>query len=147
MLRIDRLEHLNEYGNIRSNTEGRYQQAMGSLWRLRYVHCGLCFDESTEDKLALMSPGSCRKHRLPLGVLQFSCTPEVFKLIREEPHRFPVEHVGYAKPSRADRPESLASRDALAALGPRFNCRRPRQCLSCSRAGPPLAEDPRPAPK
>jgi hypothetical protein len=30
--------------------------------------------------------------------LRFSCTPEVFQLIREEPNRFPMEHTAYSRP-------------------------------------------------
>ena len=30
--------------------------------------------------------------------LRFSCTPQVFALIREEPNRFPPEHTAYSKP-------------------------------------------------
>ena len=48
---------------------------------------------------------ACAVHRYHrLGLLRFSCTAEVFDLIREEPHRFPPEHTAYAGDSLASNP-------------------------------------------
>ena len=43
-----------------------------------------------------MAPATGRNAKPPWGVLRFSCTPQVFQLIREEPHRFPPEHTALA---------------------------------------------------
>ena len=40
-------------------------------------------------------PATGRNAKPPWGVLRFSCTPQVFQLIREEPHRFPPEHTAH----------------------------------------------------
>jgi hypothetical protein len=55
----------------------------------------LYFGDSIDDQLAVMAPATGRNAKPPWGVLRFSCTPQVFQLIREEPHRFPPEHTAH----------------------------------------------------
>lgn len=95
ILRLDRLVLLNEDGNARRSTEQEHEHALERLQRLQFVCGGLYFGESIDDQLAVMAPASGRTARPPWGVLRFSCTPEVFQLIREEPRRFPPEHTAY----------------------------------------------------
>jgi len=54
--------------------------------------------------------GRSSKH--PWGLLRFPCTPAVFQLIREEPHRFPPEHTSYpdANPSGDSHPHPVEIR-------------------------------------
>jgi hypothetical protein len=65
------------------------------LQRLQLVCGGLYFGDSIDDQLAVMAPATGRTAKPPWGVLRFSCTPQVFQLIREEPHRFPPEHTAH----------------------------------------------------
>ena len=46
--------------------------------------------------------------------LRFSCSPQVFQLIREEPNRFPPEHTAYAKPIAGHSSWSQGPLDRLA---------------------------------
>jgi hypothetical protein len=68
--------------------------------RLLHVCGGLYFGDDIQAQLALMEP----RDGLKAGGLEvyerlrFSCTAKVFRLIREEPHRFPLEHTSYSKP-------------------------------------------------
>jgi hypothetical protein len=95
ILRVDRLVMLNEDGNARRNTEQEHEHALERLQRLQLVCGGLYFGDSIDDQLAVMAPASDRTAKPPWGVLRFSCTPQVFQLIREEPHRFPPEHTAH----------------------------------------------------
>ncbi|MEB3167177.1 MAG: AAA family ATPase [Synechococcaceae cyanobacterium] len=94
-LRVDRLVLLNEDGNARRTSEAEHDAALERLQRLLHVCGGLYFGEEVEEQLALMKPAGGRGLAHPWGLLRFSCTPEVFALIREEPHRFPAEHTVY----------------------------------------------------
>jgi hypothetical protein len=86
---------LNEDGNARRSTEQEHEHALERLQRLQLVCGGLYFGESIDDQLAVMAPSSGRSANPPWGVLRFSCTPQVFRLIREEPRRFPPEHTAH----------------------------------------------------
>ena len=44
----------------------------------------------------------------------FSCTTEVFRLIREEPRRFPPEHTAYSRPLAGQPPWPASPLDTLA---------------------------------
>ncbi len=99
-LRVDRLEFVNEDGNTRRNSEAEHDAGLQRLQRLLHVCGGLYFGTSVEEQLALMQPAG-RAVQHPWGLLRFSCTAEVFGLIREEPHRFPPEHTAYAGDSLA----------------------------------------------
>jgi predicted kinase len=98
ILRVDRLVLHNEDGNTRRSTEAQHNQALERLQRLLHVCGGLYFGESIDDQLAVMTTSTSRRLQPPWNVLRFSCTPRVFELIREEPHRFPLEHTSYANP-------------------------------------------------
>jgi hypothetical protein len=74
---------------------------------------GLYFGTSVEEQLALMQPAG-RAVQHPWGLLRFSCTAEVFGLIREEPHRFPPEHTAYSRPIAGDGLGEAGPRDTLA---------------------------------
>ena len=93
-LRVDRLQLPSEDGNARRSSEAEHDAALQRLQRLLHVCGGLYFGTSVEEQLALMQPAG-RVVQHPWGLLRFSCTPEVFRLIREEPHRFPPEHTAY----------------------------------------------------
>ena len=95
ILRVDRLVLLNEDGNTRRNSEQEHERALERLQRLQHVCGGLYFGDSIDDQLAVMAPATGRTAKPPWGVLRFSCTPQVFQLIREEPHRFPPEHTAH----------------------------------------------------
>jgi len=95
ILRVDRLVLLNEDGNARRSTDQEHEHALERLQRLQFVCGGLYFGESIDDQLAVMTPSSGRSVKPPWGVLRFSCTPQVFQLIREEPRRFPPEHTAH----------------------------------------------------
>lgn len=95
ILRLDRLVLLNEDGNTRRSTEQEHEQALERLQRLQLVCGGLYFGESIDDQLAVMTPPSGRSVKPPWGVLRFSCTPQVFQLIQEEPRRFLQEHTAH----------------------------------------------------
>jgi hypothetical protein len=95
ILRVDRLVMLNEDGNTRRNSEQEHERALERLQRLQLVCGGLYFGDSIDDQLAVMAPATGRTAKPPWGVLRFSCTPQVFQLIREEPHRFPPEHTAH----------------------------------------------------
>jgi len=96
ILRVDRLVLLKEDGNARRSTDQENDHALERLQRLQLVCGGLYFGESIDDQLAVMTPSSGRSVKPPWGVLRFSCTPQVFQLIREEPRRFPPEHTAHA---------------------------------------------------
>ena len=94
---------------------------MARLERLLHVCGGLWFGTDLAAQLALMPaeegaaeaggttqaqapatrqdrPGREIPGRDRYDTLRFSCTPQVFQLIREEPNRFPPEHTAYSKP-------------------------------------------------
>ncbi|MFN7229667.1 MAG: AAA family ATPase [Synechococcaceae cyanobacterium] len=98
-LRVDRLTLLNEDGNARRSTDAEHDEALARLQRLLHVCGGLFFGPSVDDQLAVLQPSGGRTPQHPWGLLRFSCTPAVFQLIREEPHRFPPEHTTYAEPN------------------------------------------------
>ncbi|MCH9714215.1 MAG: WYL domain-containing protein [Cyanobacteria bacterium] len=98
ILRVDRLVLHNEDGNTRRGSEQEHDRALERLQRLLHVCGGLYFGESIDDQLAVMTPSTGRHPLAPWSLLRFSCTPMVFELIREEPHRFPPEHTTYASP-------------------------------------------------
>ncbi|MFM1900437.1 MAG: hypothetical protein RLZZ216_1013 [Cyanobacteriota bacterium] len=100
MLRLDRLVLLGEDGNLRRSQEQDHRAAMERMKRLLHVCGGLYFGDDIQAQLALMEP---RDGLMAGGLevyerLRFSCTAKVFRLIREEPHRFPLEHTSYSKP-------------------------------------------------
>ena len=103
VLRVDRLVLLHDDGHVRRGSDQEHQDAMERLQRLLHVCGGLYFGESIDDQLAAIAPVSGRRVEPPWGLLRFSCTPEVFALIREEPNRFPPEHSAYARPIAGDR--------------------------------------------
>ena len=110
-LRLDRLVLLSEDGNARRSSDAEHNQAMERLQRLLHVCGGLYFGDSIQEQLAVVpqgrqqsEPGLLLEGADPYGLLRFSCTAAVFRLIREEPHRFPPEHFTYSRPviSEAD---------------------------------------------
>ena len=107
-LRVDRLVLLAEDGMVRRSSESAHDRAMARLSRLLHVCGGLYFGREIEAQLALMPaepapagaaprPGPIPGHQW-YETLRFSCTPQVFALIREEPNRFPREHTAYSRP-------------------------------------------------
>jgi len=101
-LRLDRLVLLSEDGNARRSTEQQHDAAMERLQTLLHVCGGLWFGDSIE-----------AQQSIPYGLLRFSCTREVFRLIREEPRRFPPEHTSYATLLPADAGWGSSPRDTL----------------------------------
>ncbi len=107
-LRVDRLVMLSEDGNARRNSEVEHDNALQRLQRLLHVCGGLYLGDDIDEQLFIAShphDPSVNHNGKPLipGLdtyqqLVFSCTPEVFRLIREEPRRFPPEHTAYSKP-------------------------------------------------
>ena len=99
-LRVDRLALLSEDGNARRMQEAEHADAFQRLQRLLQVCGGLYFGDDLAMQLAVC--GAAEDQQAD-GIncyerLEFSCTPEVFALIREEPRRFPPEHTAYSKP-------------------------------------------------
>ncbi len=99
VLRVDRLVMPNEDGNARRGSEAEHEAALQRLERLLHVCGGLYFGESIDEQLAVLTPSTGRRPQPPWSLLRFSCTPRVFELIREEPHRFPAEHTTYPEPN------------------------------------------------
>jgi hypothetical protein len=93
VLRVDRLRLISEDGNLRRSSPQEHANAMQRLRRLLEVCGGLYFGNDIEAQLALMQGSQEHYERL-----RFSCTTPVFKLIREEPRRFPLEHTSYSRP-------------------------------------------------
>ncbi len=120
-LRLDRLVLLGEDGNIRRSSQEQHGAAMERLQRLLHVCGGLYFGNGIDDQLAVMAGGSGRRAAAepleagadPYGLLRFSCTPAVFRLIREEPRRFAPEHTAYARPRPGDGLGPAGPRDSL----------------------------------
>ena len=96
LLRVDRLQLVGHDGSVRRGSEAHHDQAMARLERLLHVCGGLWFGDNLDGQLAVM-PGSTHAG-VWFDTLRFSCAPEVFALIREEPNRFPPEHTAYSKP-------------------------------------------------
>ncbi|MEB3332179.1 MAG: hypothetical protein VKI83_06775, partial [Synechococcaceae cyanobacterium] len=113
-LRVDRLELLGEDGNTRRAGEAEHTGAMERLERLLAVCGGLYFGNDIDQQLAVMdrsasaaaAPGCYQP-------LLFSCTPEVFALIREEPRRFLPEHTAYSRPIPERSPWEAGPLDTL----------------------------------
>jgi len=112
-LRVDRLQLLGQDGNVIRSQEAQHERAIHRLERLLHVCGGLWFGSSLEGQLAVMPEPShsgiqgstqtpARGNAVPCSdwydTLRFSCTPQVFSLIREEPNRFPPEHTAYSQP-------------------------------------------------
>jgi predicted kinase len=106
-LRLDRLELLGEDGNARRNSEQEHVGALQRLERLLHLCGGLYFGKSLEAQLAIsgaLPEPTAADHAAPIAGLEwyerlrFSCTPAIFRLIREEPKRFPPEHTRYSRP-------------------------------------------------
>ncbi len=111
-LRVDRLVLVNEDGNARRSSDAEHDDALARLQRLLHVCGGLFFGTSLDDQLAVIQPNGGRSTKHPWGLLRFSCTPAVFQLIREEPHRFPPEHTTFpdANPSGDSHPHPVEIR-------------------------------------
>ena len=95
-LRVDRLQLLGNDGGQRRPQEADHERALNRLERLLHVCGGLWFGNDLEGQQAVM-PGSATAGDW-FDTLRFSCTPQVFTLIREEPNRYPPEHTAYSKP-------------------------------------------------
>ena len=96
VLRVDRLQLLGTDGNVIRSQGADHERALTRLERLLHVCGGLWFGNDLEGQQAVM-PGSATTSDW-FETLRFSCTPQVFALIREEPNRFPPKHTAYAKP-------------------------------------------------
>jgi predicted kinase len=99
-LRVDRLVLLGLDGNVMRSQERDHERAMARLERLLHDCGGLWFGNDLDAQLAVMP---LEKERAATttdayDTLRFSCTPQVFQLIREEPNRFPPEHTAYSRP-------------------------------------------------
>jgi predicted kinase len=106
-LRLDRLVMLGEDGNARRNSPHEHTAALQRLERLLHLCGGLYFGNSLEAQLAItasLPDSAAANHPAQIAGLEwydrlrFSCTPAIFRLIREEPKRFPPEHTRYSKP-------------------------------------------------
>ncbi|KAF0655147.1 kinase [Cyanobium sp. Copco_Reservoir_LC18] len=123
-LRVDRLVMLCEDGNIRRNTECEHENALGRLQRLLVFCGGLYLGDDIDEqrfianhRLAPWLDGECDPVLPGLSnyeQLVFSCTTEVFRLIREEPRRFPPEHTAYSRPLAGQPPWPASPLDTLA---------------------------------
>jgi hypothetical protein len=73
---------------------------MDRLQRLLELCGGLYFGADLQAQLEITAPlkGAGTAGLEHYEQLRFSCTPQVFQLIREEPRRFPPEHTRYSKP-------------------------------------------------
>ncbi len=136
-LRVDRLVLHGHDGNVIRNQESQHERAMARLERLLHVCGGLWFGSDIAAQLAVMPaeeaaadasgkalvkppaasrpiPGREVPGRDWYDTLRFSCTPQVFQLIREEPNRFPPEHTSYSKPIPGHSSWSQGPLDSLA---------------------------------
>ena len=131
-LRVDRLVLLGNDGAVRRSQEREHDRAMERLERLLHICGGLYFGQDIEGQLAVMpaeeggAEGSdnaqaqapAARRAIPgsdwFDTLRFSCTPQVFQLIREEPNRFPPEHTAYSRPIPGQSSWSQAPLDSLA---------------------------------
>ena len=112
-LRVDRLELPAEDGNTRRASEAEHGRALERLERLLEVCGGLYFGPSIDDQLAVMAPPPTPLQP-PWSLLRFSCTPQVFRLIREEPRRFAPAHTAYSRPLPGRADWTAGPRDTLA---------------------------------
>ena len=99
-LRLDRLVYLGDDGQVRRSQPSDHEAAMARLQRLLELCGGIYFGPDLEAQLAITAPakGGQASGLEHYERLRFSCIPRVFELIREEPHRFPLEHTRYSKP-------------------------------------------------
>ena len=97
-LRCDRLRLLGDAGNARRSTEQEHEDAMHRLTRLLEVCGGLHFGQEVTGQLAVTQhpPGGGESAQW-FETLRFSCTREIFRLIREEPRRFPPAQIRYSR--------------------------------------------------
>lgn len=101
-LRVDRLVLLAEDGNARRSTEDEHTGAIQRLQQLLHICGGLYLGDDAEIQQCIAGDQREPLFESLLGAeyyerLEFSCTPAVFALIREEPRRFPPEHTFYSK--------------------------------------------------
>jgi predicted kinase len=136
-LRVDRLVLHGHDGNVIRSQESQHERAMARLEQLLHVCGGLWFGNDLTAQLAVMpaeetaadAHGTARAraaaaHRTISGhpipgrdwydTLRFSCTAQVFQLIREEPNRFPPEHTAYSRPIPGHASWSQGPLDTLA---------------------------------
>ena len=115
-LRVDRLVLLGLDGNVMRSQESQHQRAMARLERLLHVCGGLWFGNDLDAQLAVMPEEEERAATTTdaYDTLRFSCTPQVFQLIREEPNRFPPEHTAYSRPIPGHSNRSQGLLDTLA---------------------------------
>ena len=109
-LRVDRLVLHGLDGNVMRSQESQHQRAMAHLERLLHVCGGLWFGNDLDAQLAVMPAERTDAY----DTLRFSCTPQVFQLIREEPNRFPPEHTAYSRPIPGHSSWSQGPLDTLA---------------------------------
>lgn len=118
VLRTDRLNYLGSDGNARRASEQDHADAMARLDRLHDVCGGLYFGDDIDAQLALMQIDPidlqdvadrhadllCESTINGVGfqAIHFHCTGPVFRLIREEPKRFPAEQTRYSRPLPGD---------------------------------------------
>ena len=102
-LRVDRLKLVNEAGNTRRNSELQHQDAMERLQNLLYICGGIYFGHSIDAQLDLVD----------FETVRFSCTGPIFRLIREEPHRFPTEQTRYSQQLPGLAPWEASNLDTL----------------------------------
>ncbi|MFM7312944.1 MAG: AAA family ATPase [Cyanobium sp.] len=115
-LRVDRLVLHGHDGHVMRSQESQHERAMARLERLLHVCGGLWFGSDIAAQLALM-PAEEEKAATTTDAydtLRFSCTSEVFQLIREEPNRFPPEHTAYSRPIPGHSSWSQGPLDRLA---------------------------------
>lgn len=115
-LRVDRLVLLGLDGNVMRSQESQHERAMARLERLLHVCGGLWFGTDIAAQLAVMPEEEKRAATTTdaYDTLRFSCTPQVFQLIREEPNRFPPEHTAYSRPIPGHSSWSQGPLDTLA---------------------------------
>jgi len=109
-LRVDRLVLHGHDGNVMRSQESQHERAMARLERLLHVCGGLWFGNDLTAQLAVMPEERTDAY----DTLRFSCTPQVFQLIREEPNRFPPEHTAYSRPIPGHSSWSQGPLDTLA---------------------------------
>ena len=86
-LRVDRLVLVSDTANPRRNSEQVHEEALERLQNLIYVCGGIYFGPSVDAQLNLTN----------FETVRFSCTEPIFRLIREEPLRFPTEQTRYSR--------------------------------------------------
>ena len=86
-LRVDRLVLVSDTVNTRRSSEQDHVEAFERLQNLLYVCGGIYFGPSVDAQLNLTN----------FDTVRFSCTEPIFRLIREEPLRFPTEQTRYSR--------------------------------------------------